>query len=355
MRRAWLRARSLVLLGLRTFCTNGKRYGYDPVICEPQMIGRTENKCNATGANVTDGCSKLFVDVGANTGQSLSWWYQATDSGRGATEYAQIEPWRERRLYCADVFEASPSFTMTLRQEVENHRSRGRNIRLYEATPFSLEGGNVTFESLGFMNNAGGSIVRSAASKVQLNTQNTTQKIAAAWEREPSPCDNFKSADWCTPRIGHCREEYVAERCRTTCNNCSAGTSQPRTNHTNVPLLKPASPLGSTMVHLMSMNAIEYLRSLVSVDVETFEFELVRGLIASGVLCDLRRKTDVLIEWHVPRGPFYDGSYHHLFDEREYKLPGADEHNTSAFTTREALLWMLRSPVCRTTRAWAWW
>ena len=118
------------------------------------------------------------------------------------------------------------------------------------------------------------------------------------------------------------------------------------------------------MVHLMSMNAIEYLRSLVSVtklvikiDVETFEFdfELVRGLIASGVLCDLRRKTDVLIEWHVPRGPFYDGSYHHLFDEREYKLPGADEHNTSAFTTREALLWMLRSPVCRTTRAWSWW
>ena len=64
------------------------------------------------------------------------------------------------------------------------------------------------------------------------------------------------------------------------------------------------------MVHLMSMNAIEYLRSLVSVtkfvikiDVETFEFELVRGLIASGVLCDLRRKTDALIEWHVPRGP----------------------------------------------------
>ena len=296
MRRAWMRARSLVLLGLRTLCTSGNRYGYDPVICEPQMIGRTENKCNATGANVTDGCSKLFVDVGANTGQSLSWWYQATDRGRGATEYAQIEPWRERRLYCADVFEASPSFTMTLRQEVENHRSRGRNIRLYEATPFSLEGGNVTFESLGFMNNAGGSIVSTAASEVQLNTHSSTQKI------------------------------------------------------------------GSTMLHLMSMNAIEYLRSLVSVtklvikiDVETFEFELVRGLIASGVLCDLRRKTDVLIEWHVPRGPFYDGSYHHLFDEREYKLPGADEHNTSAFTTREALLWMLRSPVCRTTRAWSWW
>ena len=65
MRRAWLRARSLVLLGLRTLCTSGNRYGYDPVICEPQMIGRTENKCNATGANVTDGCSKLFVDVGA--------------------------------------------------------------------------------------------------------------------------------------------------------------------------------------------------------------------------------------------------------------------------------------------------
>lgn len=62
------------------------------------------------------------------------------------------------------------------------------------------------------------------------NLHNSTQKIAAAWEREPSPCDNLKSADWCTPRIGLCREEYVAERCRTTCNNCSAGKSQPRTN-----------------------------------------------------------------------------------------------------------------------------
>ena len=45
--------------------------------------------------------------------------------------------------------------SMTLRQEVENHRSRGRNLRLYEATPFSLEGGNVTFESLGFFEQRG--------------------------------------------------------------------------------------------------------------------------------------------------------------------------------------------------------
>jgi len=33
-------------------------------------------------------------------------------------------------------------------------------------------------------------------------------------------------ADWCKGRIGHCHEEYVAARCRDTCNYCSAGTSK---------------------------------------------------------------------------------------------------------------------------------
>ena len=35
-------------------------------------------------------------------------------------------------------------------------------------------------------------------------------------------CGDIKSADWCTGRIGHCHEEYVAARCRATCNNCGA-------------------------------------------------------------------------------------------------------------------------------------
>ena len=41
-------------------------------------------------------------------------------------------------------------------------------------------------------------------------------------------CANTKSADWCTERAGHCREESIAARCRATCNNCScaAGTSR---------------------------------------------------------------------------------------------------------------------------------
>ena len=60
----------------------------------------------------------------------------------------------------------------------------------------------------------------------------------------------------------------------------------------------------------------------------------------------LRRQTDILVEWHVPRGPFpgrYNetGGWHHLFNATEYGLPHGD-----AFVTRDALIWMLHSPVC---------
>ena len=41
-------------------------------------------------------------------------------------------------------------------------------------------------------------------------------------------CVNTKSAEWCTERIGHCREEFIAARCRATCNNCSAAAGTPR-------------------------------------------------------------------------------------------------------------------------------
>ena len=133
--------------------------GYpDPILCEPGNLGRTQNLCNATGTSNTDQCSKLYVDIGANTGQSVGFWYHNQDGGRGCREFALAYKWKERRLFCADVFEAEPSQTPSLRREVARHQARGRHVRLYDSTPFSLNGGDMIFNSIGKVNNAGGTL-----------------------------------------------------------------------------------------------------------------------------------------------------------------------------------------------------
>jgi hypothetical protein len=81
-------------------------------------------------------------------------------------------------------------------------------------------------------------------------------------------CDNTESADWCTYRIGLCNEEYVTERCRATCNNCSAGASRHRAHHTHqlytkVPLGKAAGAshvrIDALGVELASCTEVCYL------------------------------------------------------------------------------------------------
>ena len=52
--------------------------------------------------------------------------------------------------------------------------------------------------------------------------------LRSAGARPRMVCVNTKSAEWCTERIGHCREEFIAARCRATCNNCSAAAQYVR-------------------------------------------------------------------------------------------------------------------------------
>lgn len=240
----------------------------------------------APGSNDTSNCDKLYVDVGANIGQSLKWWYTSKNYGRGSHENAKVATWQERQKFCADVFEAEPNQTHTLLQVTANHRSLGRIVRLYAATPFSLMGGDVLFNSIGAVNDAGGTIA--------------------------------KAGDGAAAQM-----------------------------------------TASNAVMLRSMNAIEYLRSLkattlaLKIDVESYEYELMRGLISSGVLCIPGRRTYLLIEWHVPRGK--GNQTHYMFDEKAFGLPDLTKGSGSlAVALRDAMLWMLRSPACANVTAIRW-
>ena len=99
-------------------------------------------------------------------------------------------------------------------------------------------------------------------------------------------------------------------------------------------------------------------------DVENYEFELIRGLIVGGAICVPNRTVDLFIEWHTPRGPRADGSFHHMFNETEFGLPRLTAYdgmrsksgeNMDAFAVKDAMLWMLRSPTCRHVRTHRWW
>ena len=328
--------------------------GFDPTLCEPQFLGRSENLCNTTGTVIAPPaeskgppclaraalipstlshvgteshrpllqavcrcwCQQRAVSslLGASRGAvgllparraSLAddprvagsnrphAQYHNKDVGHGCKQFGQAVPWKERRLFCADVFEAEPGQTKALQKEVAYHHGRGRNMHLYASTPFSLTGGDVVFNSIGTVNNAGGV---------------------------------------CTPESANSVDDLGA-------------VSNP-----------------NRMV-LHSMNAINYLRGrtathlVLKIDVESYEFELVRGLISSGVLCVPGRKTDLFIEWHVPR-PRPNGTFHHLFNESAYGLPRlsySHRENMDAFAARDAMIWMLRSPACRNVTTHKWW
>ena len=94
---------------------------------------------------------------------------------------------------------------------------------------------------------------------------------------------------------------------------------------------------------------------VLKIDVENYEFLLLPGLIASGVLCNPMRKTDLLIEWHTTR--FYGGG--EMFNATMMGLPDtyAQLPNLQwdrSLAAKQNLLWLLRSPVCRSVQVWDW-
>ena len=246
----------------------------DPLLCGPAYDG---DRCQKVGVNTTAHCKLLYVDVGANIGQSLQMWYSNSDKGHGAREFGMIAPWQRRRRFCSDVFEASPSFGRDLARAAAYHRARGKDVRLYVPTPLSIGGGEVAFASQGFVVNGGGTL--SVASSRDVDKKTAKQVM-------------LQSVD---------AVEYVR-----------------------------------------AMEAVEHL--VLKIDVENYEFQLLRGLVASGVLCKPGRRTDVLVEWHLPR---QSGD---MFNATTEGLP------LPAREVKEALVWMLAgNPACPTTHAHVWW
>eukprot|EP00327_Prymnesium_parvum_P022935 CAMPEP_0113259464 /NCGR_PEP_ID=MMETSP0008_2-20120614/16366_1 /TAXON_ID=97485 /ORGANISM="Prymnesium parvum" /LENGTH=162 /DNA_ID=CAMNT_0000107985 /DNA_START=137 /DNA_END=625 /DNA_ORIENTATION=+ /assembly_acc=CAM_ASM_000153 len=75
------------------------------------------------------------------------------------SEFALAAPWPERRKYCADVFEANPSWTKSLMREVRYQRDRHKiDIHAYTGTPFATRGGNVSFLRIDGVVNSGGTL-----------------------------------------------------------------------------------------------------------------------------------------------------------------------------------------------------
>ena len=231
-----------------------------------------------TSSSVAAGpsCTNLFIDVGANNGNSLRFWFNPTDSGHGMAEYARIERAEERKSYCADVFEANPHFNEQLSRLVRKYRSQGRSVRLFNGTAFSVGGGPVAF-GVDPANTISSSLVR---------TKHVRGKTA-----------------W----------------------------------------------LSNYSISVPSVDAIKYIRSLqgynrvvLKVDVEGYEFELLRALLASGALCS-SAVSDLLLEWHTlrPSGP--------LFDAKAEGMPIPPDD------LKAALLWMTQSPVCRRLKVHQWW
>lgn len=264
------------------------------------------------GSNLTAACDKLFVDVGANTGQTLRAWYDG--NRRWDAALAKVMPLAARQHYCADIIEASPSFSTVLLKEANLHRNSrggahcacpssateseqptcrcgcsktGKDVQLYLGTPFSAESGDVTFQSLGFVHDAGGTLSFDATSVKRLPAQGKAKLIT-----------------------------------------------------------------------LQSLNAVEYLRSktavkhlVLKIDVEAYEFRLLPALITSGALCDPRRKTDLLLEWHTNR--YYGAGP--MFNETQMGIPQVYSRMPNgeldvSYGAKNSLLWMLRSPACRTVR-----
>jgi hypothetical protein len=119
------------------------------------------------------------------------------------------------------------------------------------------------------------------------------------------------------------------------------------------PAARGGPPPRKKIVELQAMDAVRYVREfegehlVIKIDVETYEFKLLRGLIASGALCAPGRKLDLLVEWHLPRTCSTCAG--DVLDAVAEGLPA------DANTTKQALLWMLQSPVCESVTPRVWW
>jgi len=101
---------------------------------------------------IFDGCSKVFVDVGANRGTHVRKLFEPAkyptcpylavfDQSFGTS---RSEPFSETGI-CAFGFEANPRWTTTLKQVEDSYTAQGWRTKFFAPTAVSNESGNVTF------------------------------------------------------------------------------------------------------------------------------------------------------------------------------------------------------------------
>jgi len=194
-------------------------------------------------------CNGLFIDVGANVGDSLASFYNHRSCSIGPqnvmpqhSKCAWYWPWwmqlEERKTHCVHAFEPNALLIAQLTTEATKlRRVVGPRIRVYPATAWSLEDGNATF---------GVDVQHGVGSSLQLHRHTVGDR-------------NKK---------GH--GPALSEGNLTTVN---------------------------------TVDGIAFLRSLptslptaLKIDVEGHEYELLRGLMLSGALC--AHVDTLFVEWH---------------------------------------------------------
>jgi len=193
-------------------------------------------------------CNGLFIDVGANEGDTLRRWFEfksCSEPHPGDTDcmwtMPAYLPLSVRQTFCAASFEANPRhgprLSKVAARVIRRHRT---NVSVHVGTAFALHNGTVMF---GVDNSTARSLGSSLAA--------TKRMLGRGGKPNRGP------------------------------------------------------PVASNAISVHAVDAVRYLQGLsvnriaLKVDVEAFEYELLRDLIATGVLC--QKVEDLFVEWHEDR------------------------------------------------------
>ena len=231
-------------------------------------------------------CAGLYVDVGANNGDSLQRWFQlgscseplsaaASQAAPCMWQLPTSLPLAVRQTYCAHVFEPNPRHWSALQAGAEQFRAQGRSVHVHKAA-FGAHSGSALFGLDTTMANSEGSSL--------LLSKRTRDRTTGA--------------------VG--KGEAV------------------RSNTINVTV--------SDGVAFLRRLGEQGLPVVLKLDVEAYEFVLLRSLLASGVLC--QTVSELFVEWHAGR-----------FSWEESGLPAPSE------TLERVYRWMLGNATkhCKTT------
>lgn len=200
-----------------------------------------------------------------------------------AEQFARVAAPDVRRKFCVEAFEANPYFNSALaRVAAQIVSETGTYVNVHNATAFALRDGLMPL-GLDAVRHDGSSLVLSKHVKPDVGRRQAMSRVAT---------------------------------------------------------------VGESTVTVRTVGSLSYIRSLprdlrivLKIDVEGYEFHLLRSLVPSGVLC--RRVSDLLIEWHGPRHSSESG-WRQVIDTRREGMP----HNSQIM--QRVLSWAIKSPDCAT-------